>query len=141
MDLFLRIAPELYLKRLVVGGFERVYEIGRNFRNEGMDRDHNPEFTSLEVYEAYGNYETMLEMTEGLVRTCAWFVATGSERGWEALRDIGAPYVDLNLDGEEFEGFDYATGTRYTGEVREHSVRIFDYGEFTDFEYSLKSPN
>ena len=50
-------------------------------------------------------------------------------------------YVDLNLDGDDFEGFDYATGTRYTGEVREQSVRIFDYGEFTDFEYSLKSPN
>src|SRR3569832_1682685 len=56
MDLFLRIAPELYLKRLIVGGMERVYEINRNFRNEGIDRQHNPEFTMLEFYEAYADY-------------------------------------------------------------------------------------
>lgn len=117
VDLFLRIAPELYLKRLLVGGMRGVYEVSRNFRNEGMDRDHNPEFTSLEVYEAFGNYETMLEMTEGLVRTCAWFVATGSERGWEALRDIrgeGAgelmlPFGELMIDyGSPFERVTYA---------------------------------
>ncbi|RMH55684.1 MAG: lysine--tRNA ligase [Candidatus Hydrogenedentota bacterium] len=67
IDLFLRIAPELYLKRLLVGGFERVYELNRNFRNEGMDRNHNPEFTMLEVYEAYGDYETMMNLTEELI--------------------------------------------------------------------------
>jgi lysyl-tRNA synthetase class 2 len=64
MDLFLRIAPELYLKRLVVGGLEKVYEINRNFRNEGIDAEHNPEFTMLEFYEAYRNYDDMMEMTE-----------------------------------------------------------------------------
>jgi lysyl-tRNA synthetase class 2 len=72
MDLFLRIAPELYLKRLVVGGFEKVYEINRSFRNEGVDSQHNPEFTMLEFYEAYKDYHDMLELTEelltGLVR-------------------------------------------------------------------------
>jgi lysyl-tRNA synthetase, class II len=71
IDMFLRIAPELYLKRLLVGGLERVYEIGRNFRNEGVDRDHNPEFTMLEAYQAYGDYEDMMELVEALVREAA----------------------------------------------------------------------
>jgi lysyl-tRNA synthetase class 2 len=71
VDLKLRISLELYLKRLLVGGLERVYEIGRNFRNEGIDRDHNPEFTMLELYEAYGDYESMMQITEDLVTACA----------------------------------------------------------------------
>ena len=66
-DLTLRIAPELYLKRLVVGGFERVYEIGRNFRNEGISPRHQPEFTMLEAYQAYGDYRDVMKLTEGLV--------------------------------------------------------------------------
>jgi len=67
MPLYLRIADELYLKRLLVGGLERVYEIGHDFRNEGMDRSHNPEFTMLEVYQAYADYTDMMELTEALV--------------------------------------------------------------------------
>ncbi len=67
MELYLRIAPELFLKRLVVGGFEKVYEINRNFRNEGISVRHNPEFTMLELYEAYGNYETMMRLCEELL--------------------------------------------------------------------------
>jgi lysyl-tRNA synthetase class 2 len=67
MPLYLRIADELYLKRLLVGGFERVYEIGHDFRNEGMDRTHNPEFTMLEVYQAYADYGDMMNLTEALV--------------------------------------------------------------------------
>jgi lysyl-tRNA synthetase, class II len=67
MRLYLRIADELYLKRLLVGGLERVYEIGHDFRNEGMDRSHNPEFTMLEVYQAYADYTDMMELTEGIV--------------------------------------------------------------------------
>jgi len=67
MPLYLRIADELYLKRLLVGGFERVYEIGHDFRNEGMDRTHNPEFTMLEVYQAYADYGDMMELTESMV--------------------------------------------------------------------------
>ena len=67
MDLYLRIAPELYLKRLVVGGFDRVYEINRNFRNEGVDSEHNPEFTMIEFYEAYSDYEDMMDLTEELL--------------------------------------------------------------------------
>src|SRR5207302_1371840 len=64
MDLYLRIAPELYLKRLVVGGFERVYEINRNFRNEGMSTQHNPEFTTLEFYQAYADYTALMQLIE-----------------------------------------------------------------------------
>ncbi len=70
MDLFLRISPELYLKRLLVGGLERVFEVNRNFRNEGLSTHHNPEFTMLEVYQAYGDYEDMMELTESLVVSC-----------------------------------------------------------------------
>ena len=70
IDLFLRIALELHLKRLLVGGMEKVFEMGRVFRNEGIDARHNPEFTMLELYQAYGNYETMMELTEGLVIAC-----------------------------------------------------------------------
>ena len=71
MDLFLRIAPELYLKRLVVGGLDRVYEINRNFRNEGVSTQHNPEFTMLEFYQAYANYHDMMQLTEDLVEFVA----------------------------------------------------------------------
>ena len=71
IDMYLRIATELYLKRLIVGGFDKVYEIGRNFRNEGMDIKHNPEFTCIELYEAYTNLEGMMNITEELIRRCA----------------------------------------------------------------------
>ncbi len=67
MDLFLRIAPELYLKRLVVGGLDRVYEINRNFRNEGISTKHNPEFTMLEFYQAYANYHDLMKLSEELI--------------------------------------------------------------------------
>ena len=71
LDLYLRIAPELYLKRLIVGGFERVYEINRNFRNEGISTRHNPEFTMLEFYWAYADYELLMDFTEELITTVA----------------------------------------------------------------------
>ncbi len=71
MDLYMRIAPELYLKKLVVGGFDRVFEIGRNFRNEGVDKSHNPEFTGLEAYQAYADYNDMADLIEKLVRFVA----------------------------------------------------------------------
>jgi len=71
MPLYLRIAPELYLKRLLVGGFERVYEINRSFRNEGMSVRHNPEFTMLEAYQAYGNMSSMMDLTEGVITSAA----------------------------------------------------------------------
>jgi len=78
-ELFLRIADELYLKRLIVGGLERVYEIGKVFRNEGIDRTHNPEFTMLELYQAYADYEDMMDLTEGLLHHVAVEVTGSSE--------------------------------------------------------------
>jgi lysyl-tRNA synthetase class 2 len=80
IDLFLRIALELHLKRLLVGGIEKVYEIGRVFRNEGISKKHNPEFTMLELYQAYGNYETMMELTEGLIVACVDALGGGRQR-------------------------------------------------------------
>lgn len=90
MDLFLRVAPELYLKRLVVGGLERVFEINRNFRNEGMSTRHNPEFTMMEFYEAYGDYQRMMDMTEKVIRAAA-IEATGS-----AVVSYNGKNVDLS---------------------------------------------
>ncbi len=79
MDLFLRIAPELFLKRLLVGGMERVFEINRSFRNEGLSRQHNPEFTMLELYQAYADYNVMMDLTEDLICQCVEKYCEGSE--------------------------------------------------------------
>ncbi len=92
MDLYLRIAPELYLKRLVVGGMERVYEINRNFRNEGISTRHNPEFTMMEWYCAYEDCEYMMAHTEKLVKCAAQAVAyQGATRFRQALRPPADP--------------------------------------------------
>ena len=84
LDLFLRVAPELYLKRLVVGGFERVYEINRNFRNEGVSTRHNPEFTMLELYEAYATYDEVMDLTESMIREVAQETRGTTQLQWEA---------------------------------------------------------
>ena len=89
LDLYLRIAPELYLKRLVVGGFDRVYEINRNFRNEGIDTQHNPEFTMLEFYQAYANYHDLMNLTEELIA----FVA--KEVNGTTITNFGGVEIDL----------------------------------------------
>ena len=86
MQLYMRIAPELYLKRLLVGGLPRVFEINRNFRNEGIDRSHNPEFTAMEAYEAFGDYGSMMELVESLVHRCA---CAALERGWHPSGEAG----------------------------------------------------
>ncbi len=98
MDLFLRIAPELYLKRLVVGGFERVYEINRNFRNEGLSARHNPEFTMLEFYEAYADYNDLMDLTEDMLRSLAQEIlgtTTISYQGDEY--DFGRPFDRMTV--------------------------------------------
>ncbi|HST29099.1 MAG TPA: lysine--tRNA ligase [Rudaea sp.] len=87
IDLYLRVAPELYLKRLVVGGFERVYEINRNFRNEGVSTRHNPEFTMLELYQAYATYNEIMDLTESLIRETARATTGKTALTWEG-RDI-----------------------------------------------------
>lgn len=100
LDLSLRIAPELYLKRLLVGGMPRVYEVSRNFRNEGLDRSHNPEFTSMELYQAFGNYETMREIAEGLVREMAHAAAARTGRDASALT-FGEHTIDYEKPFEQ----------------------------------------
>src|SRR2546423_856714 len=107
MPLYLRIAPELYLKRLLVGGLERVYEIGRNFRNEGIDRDHNTEFTMLEAYQAYGTYEDMMELLEALVREAALSVRGALRFAYVGREmDLEAPWRRVSL----LEAVSEATG-------------------------------
>lgn len=97
IDLYLRIALELHLKRLMVGGIERVYEIGRVFRNEGIDATHNPEFTMIELYQAYGDYETMMDLTEAIISDAAKVVLqrTGRESGDGRLI---LPWGDTEID-------------------------------------------
>jgi lysyl-tRNA synthetase, class II len=91
MDLTMRIAPELHLKRLVVGGFDRVYEIGRNFRNEGLSRQHNPEFTMLEFYQAYATYEDLMRLTEELFAELAREICGGTVISYGGTKvDLGA---------------------------------------------------
>ena len=109
IDIFLRISLELHLKRLMIGGYERVYEIGRIFRNEGMDRDHNPEFTMLEAYEAFGDLDTMRELAEAICRTACENVRGGTVaefRNYEI--DLGKPFAqkDFNELMVEYCGVD-----------------------------------
>ncbi|HVZ74208.1 MAG TPA: lysine--tRNA ligase [Polyangia bacterium] len=93
LDLNMRIAPELHLKRLVVGGIDRVYEIGRNFRNEGLSRQHNPEFTMLEFYQAYATYDDLMALTETLFQELAREVAGGERITYQGQNvDLGSPW-------------------------------------------------
>jgi len=98
MDLFLRIAPELYLKRLVVGGFEKVYEINRNFRNEGLSTRHNPEFTMIEFYQAYADYRDLMDLTEALMRTVAEEVAGSLQIQYQGdTYDFSKPFTRMTM--------------------------------------------
>lgn len=98
MPLFLRIAPELYLKRLVVGGFERVYEINRNFRNEGLSTRHNPEFTMLEFYEAYATYTDLMDLTETLLRGIAEDVIGSVQINYQGeCYDFSKPFARMSV--------------------------------------------
>ncbi len=98
MQLFLRIAPELYLKRLVVGGFERVFEINRNFRNEGLSTRHNPEFTMLEFYQAYADYNDLMDLTEDMLRALALAVLGSTTLTWQGREyDFGKPFTRLTV--------------------------------------------
>ena len=126
IPLFLRIAPELYLKRLLVGGLPRVYEINRNFRNEGIDRQHNPEFTSMEVYQAFADYMTGLELTESLIRHLAFMVSDDGVVEWCGHRiDYAAPFRRVSY-GELFEqanGFAMTDFDRVRQRARELGLR------------------
>ncbi|HEU0031677.1 MAG TPA: lysine--tRNA ligase [Kofleriaceae bacterium] len=98
MQLYMRIAPELYLKRLVVGGFERVYEINRNFRNEGLSRQHNPEFTMLEFYQAYATYTDLMDLTEAMVGELVHAVNGATRVTWDGIDiELAAPWRRLSI--------------------------------------------
>ena len=110
MDLFLRVAPELYLKRLLVGGFEKVYEINRNFRNEGISTQHNPEFTMLEAYRAFGDVETVMDLTENIIANAASGAGKGLRlRVGDVEVDFTPPFQRLPLLRalREIGGVDY----------------------------------
>jgi lysyl-tRNA synthetase class 2 len=114
MPLYMRIANELYLKRLIVGGFDGVYEFSKNFRNEGMDRTHNPEFTAMEIYVSYKDYNWMMEFTERLLEHCAIAVNGSSESVFgEHKINFKAPYkrVTMRQSIIDFTGFDIAGKT------------------------------
>jgi lysyl-tRNA synthetase class 2 len=114
MDLYLRIAPELYLKRLVVGGFERVYEINRNFRNEGVSTQHNPEFTMLEFYQAYADYQDLMELTEELFTELAQSLLGRLTLTWgEHEIDLARPWRRLPF----FQGLSEALGMAVTPQI------------------------
>ena len=99
MDLFLRIAPELYLKRLVVGGFERVFEINRNFRNEGLSTRHNPEFTMVEFYQAYADFNDLMDLTEDMLRTVTQDVLGTSQVNYQGTDlDFSKPFHRMTVN-------------------------------------------
>jgi lysyl-tRNA synthetase class 2 len=109
IPLYMRIANELYLKRLIVGGFDGVYEFSKNFRNEGMDRTHNPEFTAMEIYVAYKDYNWMMEFTENLLEHCAIAVnGTADVTFGEHQVSFKAPYARVTMTNaiKQFTGFD-----------------------------------
>ena len=123
MDLFLRIAPELYLKRLTVGGMEKVFEINRNFRNEGISTQHNPEFTMMEFYEAYADYQALMTMTEALVSSVAR-QAIGTDQitfGDQAI-SLAPPFTRLSLRAAARE----AASRRLAREVTDADLRQRD---------------
>ncbi|PKM23047.1 MAG: lysine--tRNA ligase [Gammaproteobacteria bacterium HGW-Gammaproteobacteria-14] len=98
LDMYLRIAPELYLKRLVVGGFDRVFEINRNFRNEGLSTRHNPEFTMVEFYQAYADYRDLMDLTEDMLRTLARDVLGKTEIEYQGdCYDFGKPFERMTV--------------------------------------------
>jgi len=103
-DMYLRIAPELFLKRLVVGGFERVYELNRNFRNEGLSTRHNPEFTMLEFYQAYADYNDLINMTEEMLRSIALNVLGSGQVIYQGVElDFEKPFARVSLTGAILE--------------------------------------
>ncbi|SFU61516.1 lysyl-tRNA synthetase, class 2 [Pustulibacterium marinum] len=125
IPLYMRIANELYLKRLIVGGFDGVYEFSKNFRNEGMDRTHNPEFTAMEIYVAYKDYNWMMEFTENLLEYCATQVNGTTEATFgEHKVDFKAPYARVTMTDaiKQFTGFDITGKTE--DELRAAAVEM-----------------
>ncbi len=130
VPLFLRIAPELFLKRLLVGGLERVYELNRNFRNEGISRRHNPEFTMLEVYQAYADYEIMMDLTEEIISTVAKQVWGTTKRTMKDGRELDLtppwPRIKLNDAVTDASGIDFMTVPDPIGAARQLKIDVSD---------------
>ena len=132
MDLYLRIALELHLKRLIVGGMEKVYEIGRVFRNEGIDTTHNPEFTMLEAYTAYTDYQDVMDLTEGIIRNAAEKVLGTTDITYDGQAvDLGSPFKRLHMADavKEQTGVDFwqeMTIEEARALAKEHNVEITD---------------
>ena len=127
IPLYMRIANELYLKRLIVGGFDGVYEFSKNFRNEGMDRTHNPEFTAMEIYVAYKDYHWMMDFTERLLEHCA-IAVNGTTKATFGVHtvDFKAPYPRVTMTDaiKQFTGFDITGKTEEELRVFAHSIGI-----------------
>ena len=127
MDMYLRVAPELYLKRLVVGGFERVYEINRNFRNEGLSTQHNPEFTMLELYQAYADYRDLMELVERMMQGLADTIVGTRRIPWQGqVLDLTAPFRRVTIEEALLEhnpGLERAR-LRDLGALREAAGRL-----------------
>mgnify|MGYP000963061474 CR=1 FL=1 len=127
IPLYMRIANELYLKRLIVGGFDGVYEFSKNFRNEGMDRTHNPEFTAMEIYVAYKDYHWMMNFTERLIEHCAMAVNGTTKATFGAHTvDFKAPYPRVTMTDaiKQFTGFDITGKTEEELRAFAHSIGI-----------------
>ncbi|HEV8013691.1 MAG TPA: lysine--tRNA ligase [Pontimonas sp.] len=135
-DLFLRIAPELYLKRAVVGGIERVFEINRNFRNEGADSTHSPEFAMLEAYQAYGDYHQMADLTQELIQKAALAVRGTTTVTWAdgTEYDLGGQWDRLSL----YDSLSDASGTRITPETSVEDLQVL--AKKVDIEVSQPTP-
>jgi len=135
LDMYLRIATELHLKRLIVGGLERVYEIGRIFRNEGMDVKHNPEFTTVELYEAYTDYNGMMELTENMIHACAQS-ACGTDKityqGEEV--DLAVPFKRLSMNDaiKEYAGVDFLSFKGDTQKAKDAAKQLGIMPKATD---------
>lgn len=150
LDLYLRIAPELYLKRLLVGGLTRVYEIGRMFRNEGISTRHNPEFTMLELYQAYTDYRGMMDITEQLFVACALAVRGTTELSWgEVTIDLTPPFRrvsmrDLVLEATGIDFYALRDPAELTATAAAHGVAVeahWGWGEiFNAFFESFCEP-
>ncbi len=127
IPLYMRIANELYLKRLIVGGFDGVYEFSKNFRNEGMDRTHNPEFTAMEIYVAYKDYHWMMNFTERLIEHCAMAVNGTTKATFGKYEvDFKAPYPRVTMTDaiKQFTGFDITGKTEEELRTFAHSIGI-----------------
>ncbi len=125
LDMYLRIAPELYLKRLIVGGFEKVYEIGRLFRNEGMSVKHNPEFTTIELYQAYADYNDMMDITEELFNYCAQEVLGETKLEYQGVQiDLGAKWQRKTMLDivKEYTGIDFNKSS--LAEIMEQAKKV-----------------